>query len=271
MGDLPKAVALEAKRMGFKVAAIAIQPPADESLRPVADEFHMISIARFGGLMALLKKEGITDVVMAGKVPKGLLYKNKTHLIPDLKTVKVLFSLKNREDDTIMKALVKEIEGIGITIHTPTDFTKELLVPAGALTRKKPSKKELRDIEFGWNIAKQIGHLDIGQTVVVKDMAVMAVEAIEGTDEAIMRGGDLSEKDAVVIKVSKPRQDMRFDVPVAGMDTLHTMKKTGASVLALETGKCIIVDIKNFVNKANEYGIVVVGTSNKNFSNGAKQ
>ncbi|HEW81785.1 MAG TPA: DUF1009 domain-containing protein, partial [Nitrospirae bacterium] len=105
-----------------------------------------------------------------------------------------------------------------------------------------------------------------GQTVVVKDMAVMAVEAIEGTDEAIKRGGDLSKKDAVVIKVSKPNQDMRFDVPVAGIDTLHIMKKTGARVLVLEAGRCIIVDIKNFVNKANEYGIVVVGTSNNNLA-----
>ena len=271
MGDLPKAVVFEAKRMGYKVAAIALQPPADESLKPLADEFHKISLGRFGSLMDLLKKLSITDVVLAGKVPKALLYKNKSHIIPDIKTMKMLFSLKNREDDTIMKAVVREIEGIGIKIHKTTDFTKDLLVPEGVLTRRKPSRKELHDIEFGWNIAKKIGRLDIGQTVVVKDMAVMAVEAIEGTDEAIKRGGDLAKKDAVVIKVSKPNQDMRFDVPVAGMDTLRTMKKTGAGVLALEAGKCIIVDIEKFVNKANEYGIVVAGTSNTNFSNGAKQ
>ena len=271
MGDLPKAVVSEAKRMGYKVAAIAIQPPADESLRPIADEFHMISIGRVGGLMALLKKQAITDVVLAGKVPKGLLYKNKSHFIPDLKTVKFLFSLKNRADDTILKALVRQIEELGITVHKTTDFTKELLVPEGVMTRNNPSKKDIQDIEFGWDIAKKIGHLDIGQTVVIKDMAVMAVEAIEGTDEAIKRGGVLAVKDAVIIKVSKPRQDMRFDVPVAGIDTLRTMKKTGARVLALETGKCIIVDMKNFINKANEYGIVVVGTCSKNFSNGAKQ
>jgi DUF1009 family protein len=271
MGDLPKAVASEAKRMGYNVAAIALQPPADESLKPIADEFHKISLGRFGGLMALLKKLAITDVVLAGKVPKDLLYKNKAHIIPDMKAVKMLFSLRNRADDTIMKAIVREIEGLGIKVHNTTDFTKDLLVPEGVLTRRKPSKKELQDIEFGWDIAKKIGQLDIGQTVVVKDMAVMAVEAIEGTDEAIKRGGDLSKKDAVIIKVSKPRQDMRFDVPVTGLDTLSTMKKTGARVLALETGKCIIIDMKNFINKANEYGIVVVGTSNGNFSNGAKQ
>jgi DUF1009 family protein len=271
MGELPKAVVAEAKRMGYNVAAIALQPPADESLKPIADEFHKIRLGRFGGLIALLKKLAITDVVLAGKVPKDLLYKNKTHIIPDMKAVKMLFSLRNRADDTIMKAIVREIEGLGIKVHNTTDFTKDLLVPEGVLTRRKPSKKELQDIEFGWDIAKKIGQLDIGQTVVVKDMAVMAVEAIEGTDEAIKRGGALSKKDAVIIKVSKPHQDMRFDVPVAGLDTLRTMKKTGAGVLALETGKCIIVDMKNFIIKANEYGIVVVGISSKNFSNGAKQ
>jgi DUF1009 family protein len=271
MGNLPKAVASEAKRMGFNVAAIALQPPADESLKPIADEFHKISLGRFGGLIALLKKLAITDVVLAGKVPKDLLYKNKAHIIPDMKAVKILFSLRNRADDTIMKAIVREIEELGIRVRNTTDFTKDLLVPEGVLTRKKPSKKELQDIAFGWNIAKKIGQLDIGQTVVVKDMAIMAVEAIEGTDEAIKRGGDLAKKNAVVIKVSKPLQDMRFDVPVAGLDTLRTMKKKGARVLALETGKCIIVDMKNFISKANEYGIVVVGTSNKNFSNGATQ
>ncbi len=271
MGDLPKAVAYEAGRMGYNVAAIALQPPADESLKPIADEFHKISLGRFGGLIALLKKLAITDVVLAGKVPKDLLYKNKAHIIPDMKAVKILFSLRNRADDTIMKAIVREIEKLGIKVHNTTDFTKDLLVTEGVLTRRKPSKKELQDIAFGWNIAKKIGQLDIGQTVVVKDMAIMAVEAIEGTDEAIKRGGDLAKKNAVVIKVSKPRQDMRFDVPVAGLDTLRTMKKTGARVLALETGKCIIVDMKNFISKANEYGIVVVGTSNNNFSNGATQ
>ena len=271
MGDLPKAVAFEAKRMGYIVTAIALQPPADESLRPIADEFHKISIGRFGALMALLKDLSITDVVLAGKVPKGLLYKNKTHIIPDMKAMKMLFSLRNRADDTIMKAVVKEIEGIGIIVHKTTDFTKDLLVPEGVLTRKKPSKNDLRDIEFGWDIAKKIGQLDIGQTVVVKDMAVMAVEAIEGTDEAIKRGGDLSKKDAVVIKVSKPRQDMRFDVPVTGMETLSSMKSAGARVLALESGKCIIVDMENFIKKADHLGIVVLGTNNRNFDSGAKQ
>ncbi|GBD95297.1 MAG TPA: LpxI family protein [Nitrospirae bacterium] len=259
MGNLPVAVAAEAKKMGYHVVAIALQPPADESLKPVADDFHKIRIGSFGSLLSLLKKLSITEAVMVGKVPKRLLYENKKDIIPDLRAMKLLFSLKDRSDDAIMKAVVKELEKKGIRIHKTTTFTKNLLAPEGVLTRRKPSKDELKDIEFGWGIAKKIGRLDIGQTVVVKDMAVMAVEAIEGTDETIKRGGALAQKDAVVIKVSKPQQDMRFDVPAVGTDTLHSMKKAGAGVLALEASKCIIVDMDKFIKEADKAGIVVVG------------
>jgi len=259
MGDLPKAVASEAKKMGYRVSAIALQPPADESLKPIADDFHKVSIGRLGGLISLLKKLSITEAVMAGKVPKSLLYKNKKDIIPDLKMVKVFFSLKNRADDTIMTAFVNELEQNGIKMHNTTTFTKSLLFPEGVLTHKKPSKKELQDIEFGWGIAKEMGRLDIGQTVVVKNMAVMAIEAIEGTDEAIKRGGNLAHKDAVVIKVSKPKQDMRFDVPVIGLDTLASMKESGAKVLAFEAQKCIIIDKEEFIREADKEGLIVVG------------
>ncbi len=259
MGDLPKAVASEAKKMGYRVTAIALQPPADESLKPFADDFHKTSVGRLGGLISLMKKLSITEAVMAGKVPKELLYKNKKDIIPDLTMVKVLFSLKNRADDTIMNAIVAELERSGITLHNTTDFTKDLLAPEGVLTRKKPSKSQRQDIEFGWEIAKEMGKLDIGQTVVVKERAVMAIEAIEGTDEAIKRGGKLARKDAVIIKVSKPGQDMRFDVPVIGLDTLNSMKETSSNVLAVEAGKCIIMDRENLIKEADNAGIVVIG------------
>jgi len=259
MGGLPLALASEARKMGHYIVAIALQPPADESLKPLVDEFHKISVGRFGGLLSLLKKQSITNVVMAGKIPKTLLYENKARIIPDLKAVKLLFSLKNHSDDTIMSAVVRELESKGITVHNTTDFTKDLLVTEGVMTRSQPSRKALQDIDFGWGIAKNIGGLDIGQTVVVKNLAVMAVEAIEGTDMAISRGGKLAEKDGVVIKVSKPQQDMRFDVPVVGIETLRTMKKVSAQVLALEADKCIIVDRELFIKEADKSGIVVVG------------
>jgi DUF1009 family protein len=262
MGELPVAVAAEAKRMGYRIVAIALQPPADESLKPVADDFHKVSIGHLGGLISLMKKLSITEAVLAGKVPKALLYKNKKDIIPDMKMVKVLFSLKNRADDTIMNAYVREIEKEGIKFHNTTTFTKPLLAHEGVLTKKKPSKSEKLDINFGWEIAKEMGRLDIGQTVIVKNMAVMAIEAIEGTDEAIKRGGSLAQKDAVVIKVSKPNQDMRFDVPVIGVDTLHSMNKSNSKVLAVEAEKCIIVDKEKFIQEADKAGIVVVGVKN---------
>jgi len=262
MGGLPLALAVEARKMGHYIVAIALQPPADESLKPLADEFHKISVGRFGGLLSLLKKQSITNVVMAGKIPKTLLYENKASIIPDLKAVKLLFSLKNHSDDTIMGAVVRELENKGITVHKTTDFTKDLLVPEGIMTSRKPSKKDLQDIDFGWGVARNIGGLDIGQTVVVKNLAVMAVEAIEGTDKTISRGGKLADKDGVVIKVSKPQQDMRFDVPVVGIETLRTMKKVSARVLALEAGKCIIVEREKFIKEADKSGIVVIGVKN---------
>lgn len=259
MGGLPKAVASEARRMGCRVVGIALQPPADESLKPFVDDFYKIKIGRFGGLISLLKKLSITNAVMAGKVPKEILYKHKTSVIPDMKAVKLLFSLKDRADDTIMRAVVHELEKNGIKLRNTTDFTKDLLAPSGVMTRKKPSKEELKDIAFGYEIAKEIGRQDIGQTVVVKDLAVMAVEAIEGTDEAIKRGGSLAKKDAVVVKVSKPKQDLRFDVPVVGTETLRSMKSASAKILAIEAEKCIIVEKEKFIREADREGIVVVG------------
>ena len=245
--------------MGYYVVGIALQPPADESLKPVTDEFHKIKIGNFGSLLSLLKKQSISEAVMAGKVSKKLLYENKKDLIPDLKAMKLLFSLRNRADDTIMVAVVQELERQGIRIHNTTAFTRDLMAHEGSMTRAKASKDEMKDIEFGWEAAKMIGQLDIGQTVVVKNGAVMAIEAIEGTDEAIQRGGALAGKDAVVVKVSKPRQDMRFDVPTVGTDTLASMKKVQARVLALEAEKCIIVDKEEFLDEADSAGIAVVG------------
>jgi DUF1009 family protein len=259
MGGLPVAVAAEAKKMGYRVVGIALQPPADESLEPFVDDFYKINIGRFGGLLSLLKKLSIANAVMAGKVPKEILYKHKTSIIPDMKAVKLLFSLRNRSDDTIMSAVVQELENNGIKLRNTTDFTKNLLAPEGVLTKQKPSKDELKDIEFGYETAKEMGRLDIGQTVVVKDLAVMAVEAIEGTDEAVKRGGSLAKNDAVVVKVSKPQQDLRFDVPVVGMDTLRSMKEVSARVLAIEAEKCIIVDKEKFIHEADKMGMVVVG------------
>lgn len=260
-GELPKVIASEAKKMGYRVIIVALKPLTNESLKSFADHFCELNVGHLGGLIKVLKKFAVKEVIMAGKVTKELLYKSRGDVTPDLKAIKLLFSLKDRSDDSIMFGIIRELEREGIKILKTTTFTKSLLTPEGELTSRRPSKDEWKDIKFGWKIAKEIGKLDIGQTVIVKDMAVMAVEAIEGTDETILRGGGLAEHGAVVIKVSKPGQDMRFDVPVVGIDTLYVMKKVHAGILALEAEKSIIVDREKFIQEADEADIAVVGVS----------
>jgi hypothetical protein len=203
---------------------------------------------------------------MAGKVPKSLLFKSK--ITPDLRAVKLLFSIKDKSDDAILNAITKELAGEGIEIIDTTKFSPHLLTPVGCLTRKKPDEEQWKDIEFGWKIAREIGKLDIGQTVVIKGKAVMAIEAIEGTDEAILRGGKWAGDGAVVVKVSKPQQDMRMDVPAVGPDTLKSMENVNAKVLALEAHRSMIVDRETVIRVAESAGIVIVGISSETMHHG---
>jgi len=256
-GGLPAAIAAEAHSKGYTVFAVGLDPLADRALSSAVDEVEYINVGKLGTIIETLKKAGIREVVMAGKVPKSLLFKGKIR--PDLRAVKLLFSLKDRSDDSILLAITKELEKDGITLLNTTDFSSGLLTPEGVLTKKRPSKAEWEDIAFGWKIAKEIGRLDVGQTVVVKDRAVMAMEAIEGTDEAIRRGGKFAGEGAVVVKVSKPQQDMRFDVPVAGIDTLRAMSEVRARVLAVEAKKSILLSRKKMVTEADKADISIVG------------
>lgn len=257
MGDLPKAIAAEARALGYTVFSVALDPLAEKSLSSHVDEIQWVSVGKFGKIIDTLKKNSIKEAIMVGKVPKSLLYKSK--IIPDLRATKLLFSLKDRSDDSILQAVAKELEKEGIHLLTITSLSSSLLTQEEILTRDKPSKDEWKDIAFGWKIAKEMGRLDIGQTVVVKNQAVMAVEAIEGTDEAIKRGGTLAVKDAVVVKVGKPNQDMRFDVPAIGLDTLQAMKTVHARVLAVEANKCIVLNRDKIFDEAKKAGISIVG------------
>jgi DUF1009 family protein len=256
-GDLPNAIASEARAQGYRVFAVALEPLAEKSLSSHVDEIEWVNIGKFGKIISTLKKHKIKEVVMSGKVAKSLLYKSK--IIPDLRAIKFLSSLNDRSDDSILRAVAKEIEKEGINLLSILSFSSVLLTPEGVLTQESPTKNEWKDIAFGWNIAKEAGKLDIGQTVVVKNQAVMAVEAIEGTDEAIKRGGRLAGAGAVVVKVSKPDQDMRFDVPVVGLSTLRAMFEAGARVLAIEAKKSIILNKDKIIEESKKSGIVVVG------------
>ena len=259
-GDLPKAVAEEARAKGYEIIAIGLEPLAEISLASAVDEIRWINVGKLGQVISFLKKSGVKKAVMAGKVPKTLLYKSK--ITPDLRAVKLLFSLKDKSDDSILLAVAKELKKEGITLLNSTDFTTSLLAPEGVLTKEVPTENEWKDIAFGWRIAKEIGRLDIGQTVIIRNQAVMAIEAIEGTDEAIKRGGRLAGSGAVVIKVSKPQQDMRFDVPVVGLDTLRSMLEVKARVLAVESGKSIFIGREKLVKEAERAGISIVGVNN---------
>lgn len=256
-GELPEIIAKDARERGIKVITMALENLASPELDKHSDEIRWINAGKLGTLIDTLKNFEVKEAIMAGKVPKSLLYKTK--VTPDLRAAKLLFSLKDRSDDSILNAIAKELKKEGINIIDTMAFSPHLLTPEGILTEDPPTKDEWNDIEFGWKIAKEIGRLDIGQTVVIKGMAVMAVEAIEGTDEAILRGGVLSGEGAVVVKVSKPQQDMRLDVPVIGNETLKSMTAARARVLAVEAYKSIMLNREGFIREAKGSGITIVG------------
>lgn len=266
MGELPVIIAKDARERGYKVITVALETLASLEMDSVSDEIRWVNPGKFGELIDILKKHQIKEAIMAGKVPKSLLYKSK--ITPDLRAVKLLFSIKDKSDDAILNAITKELAGEGIEIIDTTKFSPHLLTPVGCLTRKKPDEEQWKDIEFGWKIAKEIGKLDIGQTVVIKGKAVMAIEAIEGTDEAILRGGKWAGDGAVVVKVSKPQQDMRMDVPAVGPDTLKSMENVNAKVLALEAHRSMIVDRETVIRVAESAGIVIVGISSETMHHG---
>ncbi|HMK56182.1 MAG TPA: UDP-2,3-diacylglucosamine diphosphatase LpxI [Dissulfurispiraceae bacterium] len=258
-GELPVIVAKDARERGYRVITVALENLAPREMDGISDEIRWVNPGRLGEIISTLKKHRVKEAIMAGKVPKSLLYKSK--ITPDLRAVKLLFSIKDRTDDAILSALTKELECEGIQIIDTVKFSPHLLTPEGCLTARQPDEEQWKDVEFGWGIAKEIGKLDIGQTVVVKGRAVMAVEAIEGTDEAILRGGHWADEGAVVVKVSKPQQDMRLDVPAVGMDTVKSMEKVRARVLALEAGRSMIMGRDAVLREAERAGIVVVGIS----------
>jgi UDP-2,3-diacylglucosamine hydrolase len=265
-GELPVIIAKDARERGYRVITVALENLASEHLKAVSDEFRWVNPGKFGELIDTLKKHHIKEAILAGKVPKSLIYKSK--ITPDLRALKLLFSIKDKSDDAILNAITKELAGEGIEILDTTKFSSHLLTPEGCLTSTKPDDEEWKDIEFGWKIAKEMGKLDIGQTVVIKGRAVMAVEAIEGTDEAILRGGKWAGQGAVIVKVSKPQQDMRLDVPAVGLDTLKSMEKVKARVLAVESQRSMIINREQVIKEAERSGITIIGISADNTRQG---
>ncbi len=256
IGRLPVEFARAARGMGFSVIAVAMVPGVDDELSQVVDKFHPISIGQLNTIITTLRTEGVTEVTMLGKVTKEFLFSGT---VPMDNRIRQMFAgLQDNSDDTIMMAFVRELACDGIRVFDQTALIRSLMPVPGVLTQREPSVTEQADMEFGFKMAKAIGGLDIGQTVVVKNLAVMAVEAIEGTDVCIRRGGQLSRGGATVAKVAKPEQDSRFDVPAVGLNTIEAMCEAKATALVIEAGKTLVVEREKVIKMADDNGITIV-------------
>ncbi len=255
-GKFPLLFARAAKKDGVSILAVAVKEEADHQIEEIADKTYWVSVGELSKLIRIMQSEGISEAVMAGQIKHKLLFSD-IRLDPEL--IRLLFSLKDRKTDTILGAIARRLKDFGIELIDSSTFLKDYLAPKGILTKKAPDKKQLSDIEFGHSVAKVIAGLDIGQTVIVKDKVVLAVEAIEGTDEAIRRASRLCRGKAVVVKVSKPEQDMRFDIPLIGDRTIDTLIKEDVAVLAVESGKTLLLDREYVLEKADQHRIVIVG------------
>lgn len=254
-GKFPLMFAEAARREGFEVIAVAHEGETSPDLETSVDKIFWVKLGQLGKLIDILKRENVTEAVMAGGINKKNIY---GRIRPDMKALSVWSKLKSRLDDGILRAVASILEDEGIVIRESTLFLQSLMAPKGVLTKRKPRGTEEKDIEFGWKVAKEIGRLDIGQCVVVKDLVVLAVEAIEGTDETIRRGGYLGKAGAVVIKIIKPQQDLRFDLPAVGLKTIRTMAEVDASCLALEAEKVILFEKEQMLLEADRNKIAIV-------------
>jgi hypothetical protein len=254
-GKFPIEFATAARNEGISVFAVAIREETDSGLADVVSSIEWVSLGELGRIIETFKVNGINEVVMAGKITKTHMYSN----IPiDDRWKKVLARTGDHNDDSILLSIVQELANESIVTINSTTYLNSLLPERGILTSCHPTEQDWADMKYGHRIAKEIAGLDIGQTVVVKNCAVLAVEAIEGTDEAILRGGELGKGDIVIAKVSKPNQDLRFDVPVIGIHTIEAMIKARARSLIIDAGKTIFLDRMKVISLAEDNGIAIV-------------
>jgi len=255
-GHFPLELAVALRAQGKEVHVVAAREETSPEIEELSDSTCWLHVGQIGGMIKAFKKAGVEQVVMAGKVRKLHLFRN---FRPDFTAMKGLMRLKDRRDDSILNTIAELLAEAGLTLIDQTRYAGEMLATAGRLAGPAAARRT-DDILFGLKHAKAIAGLDIGQTVVVQDQAILAVEAIEGTDAAIRRGGALGSGKAAVIKVAKPEQDLRFDVPAVGPDTLETMHACGCTLLAVEAKKTLLIERQRFLELADQYGISVYGT-----------
>jgi|SRR5215831_13931299 len=254
-GRFPFLVLEGARSQGIEMTVIAIKEEAAPELEEQAGRCYWVSLGELSKTIDLLHKEGVKQTVMAGQVKHTKIFSS---IRPDWKLAKLLFSLPRKNTDALLGAVAKAFEDEGIRLVDSTQFLKPLVPDPGLLTQRAPNEQEAADISYGLGVARQIAGMDIGQTVVISDKACVAVEAMEGTDETIARAARLAAgKQLVVVKVSKPKQDMRFDVPVVGLPTIQQMRACGATALAVDGGRTLFFDREKLIQLANQAGIAI--------------
>jgi UDP-2,3-diacylglucosamine hydrolase len=262
-GRFPILFAEAAQRQGLRVACVGIKYEYSDELRALCTSLDVVGVAKLGKMIRKFRRQGVKRIVMAGKVTKNVIYTpwRFVQLCPDLRTLQWWYrrSRADNRDDSLLLSVIDEFERDGMTFASALDYCPELLVKEGILTRRAPTAAERGDIEFGWDMAKEMGRLDVGQSVAVKEKATLAVEAIEGTDRCIERAGLLCRAGGwTLVKVAKPQQDMRFDVPTIGLTTIENLHRAGARVLATESAKTIVIDQDEVVALADRLGMSII-------------
>ncbi len=260
-GRFPILFAQSAKAKGINIIAVAIEDEASPEIEKYVEKLYWVGIARIGKLIKTLKDEQIEKAVMAGGLTKSHIH-SKLKLLkfrPDLRAINMWYKkLRSKHDHSILEAVAAELADDGIELISSIDYVRHLMAKKGCLTKRVPTEREMADVEFGWKIAKDIARMEIGQCIIVKDKIVLAVEAIEGTNEAIKRGGKHGRGKVVVIKISKKGQDLRFDVPTIGLETINYLKKAGGSTLAIEAAKTLILDKDETIELADKDNISII-------------
>lgn len=271
-GRFPIELAEQARRNGRELVVAAIKSHADDGLKPLARDMRYFGVAKLGAQINYFEQHGVREVLLAGKLFKDrILFHGWGWIghLPDVTCLSAVYDSfvtgrADQRDDTLLSAVVRAFAARGMKVLASTDIAPELMAEEGTLSRRRPSKREARDIDFGWSIAREMGRMDIGQSVIVRDRTILGVEAIEGTDGLIARMVDLCPRGGFsLIKVAKPQQDMRFDVPTIGLQTIEQMHLAGGTTIAIEAGKTIFVDREETIRRADQLGIALVSRRDK--------
>ena len=257
-GQFPFLVVEGARKVGAELAVVAIKEETDERINDVAENLAWVGIGQLGKMISFLKDQGVEKAIMAGQVRHVQIFSSA---MPDLRMVKMLWNLPRRNTDALIGGVAAELSKEGIELIDSTYFIQDQLASEGILTKRKPTDKEIENIEYGLHIADEIARLDLGQTIVIRAKACVAIEAMEGTDATIRRAGELANGKLTVVKVAKPDQDMRFDVPVVGAPTINAMIEAGATCLSITAGKTLIFDRQEMIDLANANKICIVGSA----------